>query len=45
MHCDLYFSPDAWGDQSKEGVIIWVHNTMGGNRNAVHEKVCWETGK
>jgi hypothetical protein len=30
MHPDLYFSPDAWGDQIKGDVIIWVHGTYGG---------------
>jgi hypothetical protein len=30
MHRDLYFSPDVWGDQTKEDVIIWVRVTYWG---------------
>jgi len=30
MHHDLYFSPDTWGDQIKDDVIIGVHGTYGG---------------
>lgn len=29
MHRDLYFSPEAWGDQIKEDVIIGVHCMYG----------------